>query len=808
MENKTYLFAIQDDQNNFYDADGNLSANPYLLDFSPDGWNGIKILNKRNKEFFGVDRSVTVPLSYVEDGAKIIKKVVYNQGIEAPLYLAILQQQLEYLPTPLGIITGGGVLVNGVNVGTIIGTPGEVVYVKFTFTINGSDSITGSIYQDIFPLLVNITSTAVSPLVVPLIIPTSGVINFTLNFINANSSNCKFELANSNGSTTANYTFWHKQIYKGEIDTTTFTHTGAKVTCNTLEDGIVKYLKASQSTVQEFPMDVVDAVNVKMDGIILRNKVDTFVSNGDNISDPNFDFSNHTIETQIVQEDAPFVGGKKATSRVRYGATNVQLLASDEWLLNSTVNAVIDFSYSLDFTLNMVGAANPAERFNIAVAVIPPSGIVTNSVILFTNPNVINGLNRSYQIQGSGSISINAGEKLFFYGFSTVVGAGGDATLQVTYNNAADNFFNYSYKYRHPPSICKAFRLQYLFTLLTNFISGGKITAQTSVLLNKYKDVVITSGNALRALPDATMKISFKDLYKFLNSIDSVGLNQLETSLGIERKKDLIDFNNAIDLGTISGLKVSFATDFFYNEVEYGYPEINNELGLLNGNEEFNCKFLKSLGTTKKPAKLDMVSPIIASCYTIEQIRITQLKKDSTDYKNDNKLFALHIESTQQPDATYNLNRALNASVTAGLIEPLTVFNLFLSPQRNLIRNGDWLRSSMFKCDQLGLKFSSADKNSKLVCDGIIENRTDFLGGFDAPYFYPIYFDFNIPSPSEILNLLELNPLQIFNFNFEGNNYSGILNEVTVEPSNDSVQQYQLLSTTTNNLAKLIDYYG
>jgi len=147
-----------------------LKNKPYLLEFSPEGWDGIAVQNILNRRYWGIDRSVSVPLSYVQDGAKILKHILLNKGIEESVYLVIAKQEIDY-------------------------TPG------------------------------------------------------------------------------VSYGYWYKQIYRGEVDFSTYDHSGVKVTCNTLEDGLPKYLKANENTTYELPMNVADAIFVKMDGIKLHESI-------------------------------------------------------------------------------------------------------------------------------------------------------------------------------------------------------------------------------------------------------------------------------------------------------------------------------------------------------------------------------------------------------------------------------------------------------------------------------------------------------------------------------------------------------
>ena len=155
----------------------------------------------------------------------------------------------------------------------------------------------------------------------------------------------------------------------------------------------------------------------------------------------------------------------------------------------------------------------------------------------------------------------------------------------------------------------------------------------------------------------------------------------------------------------------------------------------------------------------------------------------------------------------YNLDRSLNTTAT-GLTEPSTVFNIGLSPKRMLLNNGPFLRSSMYKADNLILKYVSSDRNKSLVAGGIVEKDNVTVSALGDKFFYPVIFDFDVPAPANLLELLNNNPLQVFRFPFYGDYYTGIVVKVSIAPSNLKSQNYQLLSTSENDLSKLISYYG
>jgi hypothetical protein len=317
---------------------------------------------------------------------------------------------------------------------------------------------------------------------------------------------------------------------------------------------------------------------------------------------------------------------------------------------------------------------------------------------------------------------------------------------------------------------------------------------------------VDTSGNSL-----AVLKISLTDYWSFVNSFDSVGFTPIGNEVLLGTKQDLIDYVNIIELSEPGyPPKITVSNDFDFNEITIGYPALSNDVGALNGNEEFNVGFNWSLGTLKRTGKLDKISKIKASCYEQEKIRVTLFEKQTTDNKNDNTLFVNWIDPTLQTDLTpnyYNLDRSLN-SIASGLIEPDTIWNLRLSPKRNFYRNGSYFRSSLYLADNLTIKYQSSDKNNKLVCDGIIEKADVPVSTLDDKFFYPVVFEIEVAAPADLVTLLDTNPLQIYSFPFDGNLYYGILIKVSIAPSSRKSQTYQLLSASTNDLTKLIEYYG
>jgi hypothetical protein len=728
MSGSDYIFCFQDKQNHFWKVDSSgkvvLSNDPYFLDFAPDGWANIAIQNIRNKRLWGVDRSVTLPLAYVQDAANILKYIFYTLGIEETVYLIIAKQTLDYLP--------------GVN-----------------------------------------------------------------------------------------YGYWYKQLYKGEIDFSTFVHDKAKITCTTLEDGLPKYLKSNESTVYELPMSVPEAVNVELDGISTIQKANWIVSNG--VLPLNN--GQHIVPMQLttIATNEGFLSF--TTARTRFN-NNTDLFATNQFFLstdNTAGTTSITINYDFGFTCTLAPGITPnplaggwllIRQFDTTTGLI----VAANSIATYGGAS---NMYTHHHLVGSTTITALPNCRLFMCMFFTLgsgtiaTGSSVDGAVNWVYDNAVTDSINADYKFTLANSYTLAFRPQYLFEKLIEKFTEGNYTAQISNYFKINKNIVFTCGNAIRNLknPDGTykplMKISFKEFFDFWDCFDSVGISTLGNTINFDQKVNLIDNTDIIDLVEPSNVKISVAKEYLFNEVQIGYPDLDNELGSINGNDEFNQHFLFSLGSSKSPSILDKTTEISAACYQIEAIRFQRLGKDTVDYKNDNKNYVLHIDSNllpfvqPAPFSYYKLDRTLNPGTT-GLNSPETVFNLFLSPKRNLLRNGPFIHSSLYLNDIGILKYKSCDKNDQVISNGIIENADIQIGALGDRFFYPILIDMEVPPPENLLDLLDTNPLKIFRFPFYGENYYCLMVKASIEPAKHSAQNYQLmlLPNSNSDISKLINYYG
>lgn len=721
MQGPQFIYCLTDKRTtspNFWQVAPNgmakLAAKPYFLAFSPDGWLDIAIQNIRNKIYFGVDRTVTIPFGYVEDGANILKTIAYDFGFETTVYLKVCKLTLDY-------------------------TPG------------------------------------------------------------------------------VSYGYWYKQIYCGQVDLTEWNHDGAKITVTTLEDGLPKYLKANDKTLFELPMNVPEAIWVKDDGIKLHEKLHYADVDGVDVDIAGYGLTTLGISTLIGREGESVNVDVNSPDLMATGSFPGFLASSNYYIKNNgTTPLDITITGKVEFFCNGM-LSSPPYQMKIRYLKSDSNFSTQNDYVIISTPQM--NVGQLYSADINISMTLAPGVSLLreniYFGFAS----GSNASIQFTSNSK----FDITFKTRRATTYIRAFRPQYILQHLIKLVTDNTFTADGGNGLDNYfgtnnhSDKVITCGNAIRGFDDAVMKISLAIFFNQWNSFDAVGLVPIGTKVRLDRKKNLIDFTTSISLGSVSRPVISFYKENSFNELNIGYPEVKNENGNLNGNEAFCCGFTFSMGTMMAPGKLERVTEVIWNCYEIENIRNAVADKTTTDFKDDNKLFGFHINNTLIPAAgvipnSYGLNRALNPFVTTGLVEPETVYNLEMTPKRNLYRMGDDLRSRLYKCDTKVLKYINADKNNKLitlVAGVTVEEKAPVhIGSLPDPFLLPVVITTEVIVPFNVLDLLDLNPLQLFDFDFDGTNYKGILLEVFQAPASDKQQTCKFLSVATNNISKLKDYYG
>jgi hypothetical protein len=704
MQGKDFIYFLLDENNNSYYQYGDtvlLSASLKPLEFTPDGWKKIQIQNQRNGTYFALDRSFTIPLEYVKDGAQILKYIYYNFGVEAKVYMSICEQRLYFDST--------------------------------------------------------------------------------------------------------HYGFYYTLLYRGEIDLANFKHDSTKVTVNIMEGGLIKLIKAYENTKYEIPVDVPDAIDVLLDGIELKQSTSYLINNG-NL--PN-DLGGHVIDCELISTEAIQSIGAVTEDRVKTNNQPINLWNNNQKiLLVGSRDAQVTLNW--DFNVLPVLAAGIGAIFGTSI--ILQCHVLLDSSTRYNIPGLTTGdvlqtkgggdpitlYNHKQHFQGSFTFTAPANSRVILY---MAASQNRDFTY-FTYDN--DGSLKVAYDYTHPESTIKALRPLYVFQQLISKITNGAYVPQ-STYLQTIQDIVVTCGDAIRGITGSVIKTSLRDFFTSFNSHFGIGMGMLGSTLRLEEKAYWVQYTDVIDLGEVSKMKVSPATDLLINNIKIGTP--NQDYDDVNGKQEFNTTHEYSAPITRVAKDLNLISVYRADCYGIEFTRLNLDGKTTTDNESDNDVFIIHIEDAPRVDGFYHLDRSLNTGAT-GLLTPATVFNLYLTPARALRRNGNYIRSLFYKLDAKYLTFQTTDKNDAVVAGGITENADVQISSLGTALFSCNYLEFEVGLRFNPFDLLNINPLKAFTGTWAGWPFIGIPNKISFQPGDKAAQTFQLLAGPNQDFTPLITIDG
>lgn len=790
MEGHDFIYFIKPDATHFYYMrDGSLyvSTTPKPLEFSPDGWQDISIQNTRNKKYWGVDRTITIPYSFVEDGAGVLKSIFYKYGIEAKSYLTICQQHLDLDLVSSAVVnftTGTNPFTHNINnTGTITGIPGETMYLMLGMhSVNPFAFVLATINGINYRL-----NTGGMPILVSVVIPPSGVFNVEFFFSDSiGTSTAQITKVNSVGLDKSTYAYWYKVLINTEIDLSTFNHNEFKVTCTMMEGGLPKFLKANENTTYELPLNVPQAIPVLMDGIKLHATSNFELQEGFVIGP---DYSYLYMPLTFLNTDGT-VTGLTFYSQIGEAVGSVpDYSTSQKFFLGATQAVTIHFKGTINFEI--MGAGFITAKFYLHTQ--------TREFMIFDNHDYTVGV---YSLPFEFDWDINEGENVFFISDAPST----SSTAFIKFHQAD---IQLTYITRYQTTTIKALRPSYVFAQLIDKISDGQLTVDVLVgsLLDREFNKVFTSGDGIRGIDTAVVKTSIADFYAFWDTWMDAGMTIRNGKVIMERKIDLVDYTTVTNIGEVSNLSVTVATDYLFNTLKIGYPDSQNQ-DILNGKYAWCDTQEYTLGPLRVVKELNKVCKYIADCFSAELVRVTYTPQETTNSQQDNDVYVLHIEDHITGES-YKLNRDLNPFLT-GLPETETVFNAGLSPKRCFYNNAAFFHSCLDLMDDKTFKFTTSGKNQnvKTTSPLVIENADVNVGSLAPGYFKPYYLSADTPGEIDLLDELDSNPLRLFSYGFQGGIYKGLPETVGIEPSSRKTQTYKLLCAKDTDLKPLIDFYG
>jgi len=707
MQGPDFLYFLMNDQNQFYYINGTqvlTSGMPKPLTYTPDGWQDISIFFERNKKYFAIDRSFTIPMNFVEDGARILKYLFYVLGVEAPCYLMIAEQVLDFDGTTFG--------------------------------------------------------------------------------------------------------FRYQKMYKGQIDFSTFKHIGPKVTVNIMEGELVKLIKAYESTEYEIPLDTPEAIQIEMDGLKLKKSA--------NYSTLDIELTGaglvvHTPPITFLNEEGFNVG-----------------ISFDSENFGDTTPDIVHNQTGQDITFNISGSVPfqteyGSHQYKLEIR---RRRVDNSNEILFQDTLNVSD-NVQYSIPFNLDVTLLNGEQLFFVGFYLAdVSPANLDRLKMKYF-AADIKVSLDFTYR--TTTIKAYQPLVLLQKLIAKVTNGKYQATSSLLASNLN--MLTSGDGLRGLSGAVIKISLLKFFKLFDLLEDAAMGIRDNTLVFETKKYWYDESTVIDLGSVSNLQVSQATDYLFSAINIGFPNQNYNIALgdVNGKLEPSVTQTYTTGITCVQNVLDLTTDVRGDMFGIEFTRINLDHKTTTDSSSDNNSFVIRCAPLAAGETVYKLDRSLNqyasividpsynmdAATQTQLINAFdknTAFNLAITPKQCLYKKSAFIHGCLRSRDASYLTYQVSDKFPllKVAVPGqrvVYERDNVRTGDLDQPYFTDILYEFETKVPINLQDVLNVNPIQAFQYEYQGVVQKGINQKIGMQPAVQKSQTWQLLGLPENDLSQLIEVW-
>lgn len=404
----------------------------------------------------------------------------------------------------------------------------------------------------------------------------------------------------------------------------------------------------------------------------------------------------------------------------------------DSFYLNSDKDRYIEFNLKLDCTISANAIGSPKSDYLWRIGLWRIRGgsatmikdIASSAWFSGNYPNMINGASINIDETYSTVLDIEEGDSynlmLMIEPWSSTAVNTNDFTLKVNYASIEGTSLE-----KFPDTTAKSLKPHELFERLIHIITGEKNAFYSDYFgrkdLGYEKDgegayLSVLNGLMIRGFPDGEthLNTSFKEAFeafsKEKNLVGTVQTINNKKVFRIEKYDNIYIQKVSLKLGAV--LDVSRVIDYerIFSEIKTGgkdeeYEEVN---GLYSFNGEFN--FATPLQTSA--SILNLISPYRKDDIGIELTRRLQYESDPTkDYRADKDIF---IIDAYLSNGMLYARRAEQYSVVNGIYEAQYVYNLSLSPVRQLMLWGNVISSGLLQKIDKSLKFTKGAKNQDL----------------------------------------------------------------------------------------------
>lgn len=585
---------------------------------------------------------------------------------------------------------------------------------------------------------------------------------------------------------------YNEVVYEGDVDFSTVDDALATVEANMMELGVTSSVAAYSNVDYEWPVTEEDTVAVRLPGIdqieigeaspaafnagtfgyfpamfINSNELES-----NHVAMQDTDFGN-VIPNQPPSPDNWFIEGIEPTTQLRIYGT---------W---KYFHFYVPYYW---YQLELVDSAGN-----------------TVAMLFTTQGNPATQTESEYDV----TIPVVAGQRLWV----VVKRYGSGGGVVPPFLRTDDGVMSVSYPITTEPSVVRAYRPKKLFQMLIDRMNVEPVNVQ-SALLDQWDNLLITSGDAIRAILGATIKTKFDDYYKSINAVLNVGFGVRNGIPIIESKSYWFrDALQIIDLGdSAKDVVIRPAQDVLFNSIKAGYP--NDDYDVKLGREEYNNGQIWSTPIKRIQKQLDISSVYRADQYGMEQLRIIAIKDaareniNEVDKKNDNEVFFIHAQKTAGEDGIFDVIGEEAYTNISGISTRSSSYNLGITPKKNMLRHADFLASILY-LNTGQIKFESSDKNAELSTTDLSgrtvkENVNIDISLLGRPLFLPFEAEMTTDLPINAWKQFDTNTTGYVKFRYRDSEFYGFVVEASQQVFENGERTFRLFLTANCDVSKLI----
>lgn len=308
------------------------------------------------------------------------------------------------------------------------------------------------------------------------------------------------------------------------------------------------------------------------------------------------------------------------------------LSTSSNYYFSSYYPITKNVTGSISFESNNIsnGNARVAIHFEICTSVTGPNGIV---IVPIFQPDADGKI---WKFDFNVDIPLISDEKCFIILYSA-----GLPESHLTLNYITTNIF-VSTRTRPQPVVAYGVRSLDLAQQLVGKATNNRFSINSNYLTTNNKDVVL-SGDSIRGIPNAKIYSSFSDWFKTFNALYFMAMRNIQGEIWAEKFTEVYrqDTGNLIDIGECVDLKLSPATEWFFNHVLVGSPK--QDYRHPSGRLEFNSENSFSLPLQNVDSLKEIVTKYRTGCYDITFLILDYKGSSSQDNSGDKSNYLAKI---------------------------------------------------------------------------------------------------------------------------------------------------------------------